>query len=229
MNTQLSRINAVAAITVLLLTVGGTAYPQQSMAQGTRDESADQFVQLGDSADFAVDAVDGRSYQWMHNGTAVSGQTNSTLTIENTQISDAGFYSCNVANGADVASSISASLEIYTVTPDIDVVVYAFPTTSSGSLPPCPGAYAGYVNYTKTVAQGWGWAPNTNTTIYTASDMTRTNTKVEYVGAYGDEGCAKTNVTIHYPPYSPVYRFSIYFPSKVPTTNYPITLTGFNP
>ena len=30
------------------------------------------------------------------------------------------------------------------------------------------------------------------------------------------------------PPFSPLYRFAIYFPNNVLTTNYPIILTGFN-
>ena len=229
MKTRNSQLNTIAAIAGLLLAVGGAAYPQQSVTPGTRDESADQLVQLGDATSFSVNATAGGSYHWLHNGTAIDGQTNSTLTIENTQISDAGFYSCNVANGADIAPTITASLDVYTITPDFDVVVYAFPVVYAGSLGTCPGPYTGYVTYTKTPAQGWGWAPSTNTTTYIASDNTRTNTKVEYVGDYGDNDCHKITVTIPYPAVSPVYRFAIYFTNQVPSTNYPITLTGFNP
>jgi hypothetical protein len=94
----------------------------------------------------------------------------------------------------------------------------------------CPGKYAGYVIFTKTPAQGWGWSPSTNTTVYTATDTNQPNTKVQFVGDYGDSGCAQTTVTVPY-PMSPVYRFGIYFPqgSQVPTNAYPITLSGFNP
>lgn len=185
----------------------------------------DQMVRIGDPATFAVDAVPGSSYQWLRNGTPIDGQTNSALTIENAQIGDAGFYSCNITSNADVVPTISATLEVFAVNPDIDVVVYAPPVSSSGTSGTCPGAYAGYVNYIPT--NTWGFIPLTNTTTFTASDTGRTNSRVEYVGAYGDEGCHKTNVTIPNPPYSPQYRFTIYFPNKVPTTNYPITLTGF--
>ena len=225
MKTRTLRINTIAAIAGLLLAAGGAAYPQESAAPGVRDRSADQLVRLGDPVSFAADAVAGGSYQWMHTGIPIDGQTNSTLTIENTQISDAGFYFCNIANNAEIVPTITASLEVYTITPEFDVVVYAPPVTDPGSLPTCPGAYAGYVNYVPTNV--WGWTPSTNTTIYTASDNTRTNTKVEYVGGYGDEGCHKTTVTIPSPTFSPEYRFTIYFTSDVPTTNYPITLTGF--
>ncbi len=229
MKRQKVRIYAVAASAALFITAGGSAYPQQIGVPDTGDGSSDQLVQLGDTAFFSVNAVDGDSYQWLRNGAPIAGQTNSTLTFENTQISDAGYYSCDIASGADVTPTISASLEVYTINPDFLVVVYAQPITYSGSQGTCPGSYTGYVNYIKTAAQGWGWTPSTNTTIYTASDTTRTNTKVEYVGDYGDSGCSKTSVTIPYPTFSPAYRFTITFTNNVPSTNYPITLSGFNP
>jgi hypothetical protein len=97
-----------------------------------------------------------------------------------------------------------------------------------GSQGSCPGAYAGYVNYTKTVSQGWGWAPDSGT-VHTARDNTRSNTKVTYYGRNGDKGCNQTAVTVPNPPPSTKYRFAIYFPNNVPTGAYPITLTGFNP
>lgn len=108
--------------------------------------------------------------------------------------------------------------------------MFGTPLLSGGSQSSCPGPYAGYVAYTKTVSKGWGWAPISGATTLKAADGSgRTDTKVEYFGAYGDTGCAQTTVTIPYPPFSPVYQFCIYFASNVPTTNYPIVLTGFNP
>ncbi len=111
------------------------------------------------------------------------------------------------------------------------VVVYGFPVGNSGGTGSCPGKYCGYVNYAKTGSQGWGWAPSTNTSFYSATDTNRPNTKIQYLGAYGDNGCATTTVNVPYPTLSPVYRFTIYFPTNtsVPTNAYPITLTGFNP
>jgi hypothetical protein len=115
------------------------------------------------------------------------------------------------------------------VTKDDDVVVYGAPLFGSGSGATCPGPYKGIVNYIKSVSQSWGWEINTNATVYTATDTNRTNTKIEYVGAYGDVGCGQTTVTIPYPAVSPVYRFTIYFTNNVPTNDYNITLHGFNP
>jgi|GEM_PF-2581915 hypothetical protein len=110
------------------------------------------------------------------------------------------------------------------------ITVFAAPVVSGGSQGTCPGSYAGYVNYIKTVQQGWGWTPETNSISFTATDGSgRTNTKVEYVGKKGDSSCNQTTVTIPNPPYSAAYRFTIYFTNNVPTTNYPIILNGFNP
>lgn len=108
--------------------------------------------------------------------------------------------------------------------------ILALPSSIPGSNGVCPGAYVGCVTYTKTVSQGWGWKPDTNTTVHTASDGGgRTDTKVEYAGKSGDHDCAQTSVTIPSPTSSTAYRFTIYFPNNVPTTNYPIILSGFNP
>jgi hypothetical protein len=109
------------------------------------------------------------------------------------------------------------------------VVVFGAPISGGGKQGTCPGKYAGYINFTKTISQGWGWTPSTNTTVFTASDGSgRTDTKISYLGMYGDTGCNQTTVTIPNPPFSPSYRFTIFFPNSVPTTNYPIALSGFN-
>ena len=145
---------------------------------------------------------------------------------------NAAAYSCNVSqNGGDAVPTRAASLNV--VTPMYlggnQIIVFGLPKVSNGILGTCPGTFVGYINYTKTIAQGWGWVPLTNTTIFTAADGSgRTDTKIGYTGKYGDTGCDQTTVTIPNPPPSPSYRFTIYFPNNVPTTNYPIVLTGFD-
>ena len=101
------------------------------------------------------------------------------------------------------------------------------PVVSSGSNGVCPSAYAGYASYTKTVAQGWGWAP-TNT-VHMATDTNRSDTKVEFIGKLGDTGCNQTAVTVPHPTTSTKYQFKVYFPNNVPTNSYKLTLSGFNP
>jgi len=136
---------------------------------------------------------------------------------------------------ATTASTLAASATTASMSPASlpgggPIIVFGTPLLSGGSQGSCPGPYVGYVPYSKTISKGWGWAPTVGVTVLTATDTNRTDTKVQYLGLYGDNGCAQTTVTIPYPPFSPAYRFWIYFANNAPTsTNYPIVLTGFNP
>ena len=196
----------------------------------------DQLVPIGSNATFTVVATNGPlAYQWLRNGNAIGGQTNNSLNIENAQVSDVALYSCNVFKDTESVPTRAASLMVFTSSIDpqtgVDpIVVFGSPLVSSGSQGTCPGPYTGYVNYTKALPQ-WGWAPDTsnNNTIFTATDTNRINTKIQYVGAYGDNSCNQTTVTVPNPPGSPVYRFAIYFTNNVPTNAYGITLSGFLP
>lgn len=197
----------------------------------------DQLVPMGSSATFTVVATNSPlAYQWLRNGNVIDAQTNDTLTIGNAQISAVALYSCDVFKDTESVPTRAASLMVFTNSTDpqtgVDpIVVFGFPLAGSGSSGTCPGKYAGYVNYTKSVTNGWGWAPDTSNgnTSFTATDTNRTNTKILYGGAYGDGGCNQTTVTVPNPPISPVYRFSIYFTNNVPTNAYGITLSGFKP
>jgi len=216
-------------------------------------QPVDQAVPIGANAVLSVQANNADNYQWRRNGASIEGQTNNILVIEQVGIEDAGLYSCDVSQtGGDTVPTREASVSIEitdktattsTITASTTtataaglpasgpITVYGTPRVSSGTKGTCPGTYAGYINYTKTISQGWGWAPAINsTTVFTAADGGgRTDTKIMYGGLYGDTGCGQITVTIPNPPFSPVYRFTIYFPNNVPTTNYPIILTGFNP
>lgn len=196
----------------------------------------DQCVPFGSNATFTVTALNAYGYQWLYNGNAITNGTNNTLVIKNAGIQNVGYYSCDVFKGFESVPTRSALLQVYTnwIDPQTGVdpmVVYSFPYPGGGSQGSCPGPYTGCVTFSKPYTNGWGWAPDTTNgnTIFTATDNNQTNTKVEYVGAYGDEGCNQTTVTVPNPPYSPLYRFCIYFTSSVPTNPYPITLSGFNP
>lgn len=196
----------------------------------------DQLVCIGSNATFTVKATNADGYQWLRNGTAIADATNSGLTIQNAQTTDVGFYSCNIFKNNQSVPTRAASLMVYTNSIDpqtgVDpIVVFCLPLLGGGSQGSCPGHYIGYVAYTKTSQQGWGWAPDTSNgnTIFTATDNNRTDTKVEFFGAYGDSGCNQATVTVPNPPYSPVYEFCIYFTNNVPTNAYAITLDGFLP
>lgn len=219
----------------------------------------DQAVPAGSNVVLSVQANNADSCQWLRNGVPLAGQTNSTLTINNAGVGDVALYSCQVFDGGpnsgnmvptraaslqvetagapsmnaaspDTASTSSTSVMTASMPAGGPITVSGTPVLGSGSRGTCPGPYTGWVAYTKPVSQGWGWAPTPGATTLTATDGSgRTDTKVQYVGAYGDNGCGQTSVTIPYPPFSPVYRFTVYFTNNVPTNAYPITLTGFNP
>ena len=230
-------ILSLAFLATLGLAAHAADCPDQSDFPWIVCQPVNQMVHIGSDATFAVQADNGPlTYQWLSNGIAMDDQTNNTLIITNVQFSSAAFYSCNIAKDWEIVPTRAATLYVYTNTVNpatgVDpVTVYAPPVTSSGRQGTCPGSYVGYAVYSKTSAQGWGWDPDTNnTTIFTASDGGgRTNTSVVYNGKDFDQGCGPTSVTIPNPPLSPAYRFVIYFPNNLPTTNYPIVLDGFLP
>ncbi|MGO8763845.1 MAG: immunoglobulin domain-containing protein [Limisphaerales bacterium] len=196
----------------------------------------DQLAPIGSNATFSVTAENADGYQWLRNGNALVDATNSSFTVQNAQTTDVGYYSCSIFKGAQPVPTRAASLMVYvnSIDPQTGVdpaVIYALPILGSGSQGTCPGSYIGYVSYTKSYTNGWGWTPDTTrgNTIFTATDTNRTNTKVQYLGEYGDGNCNQTTVTVPNPPYSPAYEFCIFFTNNVPTNAYPITLDGFNP
>ena len=235
LHIKIPHIITLAAITSLVVIAGNSVHAQttdaldQSGFPTITAQPVDQAVTVGSNAVLSVQAVNADSYQWLSNGVAIDGQTNSSLTLENVGVNDAGSYSCNVAqSGGDAVPTRAASLNVVVPNLGQPVVVFGAPIAGGGTQGTCPGKYAGYVNYTKTISQGWGWAPSG--TVHTAADGGgRTDTKIVYLGLSYDSGCHQTSVTIPNPPISTNYRFTIYFPNNVPTTNYPIVLTGFNP
>jgi len=242
MNKNISRTIAVAAITAWDVLAGPGAYADdggpgdQSEFPRIISQPEDQMVYFDSNATFTVTTENADGYQWLRNGNPIAGQTNTSLTLTNCGINDVGFYSCNLFKDIEVVPTRSATLTVFTNSVDpqtgVDpVVVFGPPVFSSGGSGTCPGPYAGYVNYKKTIAQGWGWAPDTTNgnTVFFATDTNRTDTKVQYVGKLGDNGCAQTLVTVPNPPVSTVYRFTIYFTNNVPMNAYSIVLDGFKP
>jgi hypothetical protein len=251
MKIYIPRFIALAAIIEWVVIAGNMAHAQTAapLLMGSVDQSefpqvtaqpVDQAVLIGSNAVLSVQAVNADNYQWLRNNVLLEGQTNSSLVIEQVGIGDAGSYSCDVSQaGGEAVPTRAASLNVVVTSAGAvaasvpggrTIYVYGLPKVGGGTQGNCPGPYAGYVSYTRTISQGWGWAPSTNATIFTAADGGgRTDTTVVFLGKYGDNDCDQTIATIPAPPFSPKYRFAIYFPNDVPTTNYPIILTGFNP
>jgi len=232
----------------------------QSQYPTILEQPVDQCPPVGGSATFSVVATNVDYYQWYKNNVAIVGQTNSSLTISGVGINDVGYYVASVIKGGEPVPTRLACLNVYTTASssssttsgstftksrlsaqsmstmsamDIGgggaITVYGLPVVSNGGSGTCPGKYSGYVNFTKPASQGWGWVPTVGE-LHTATDNNRTDTRVMFMGQYGDQGCGLTTVTLSN-VISPVYRFTIIFPtnSVVPTNVYPITLSGFDP
>ena len=235
-NTAPAAVAPAIATPVAAATATTVAVPTQSEFPMIIYQPEDQMVPFTSNATFTVVAVNADGYQWLFNGNPIDGATSNSLTITNAGISNVGYYSCDVLQAMEGVPTRSASLMVYTNSVDpqtgVDpVVVFGLPLLGGCGQGTCPGHYVGYINYTKSNTNGWGWAPDTSNgnTIFTAVDTNQSNTKIEYVGAYGDNGCNQTSVTVPNPPMSPVYRFAIFFTNNVPTNAYAITLDGFKP
>lgn len=259
MKKRLLRGIAITAMAGFVLTLHAqdATTTDQSQYPTILQQPVDQCLPAGGTVIFSVVATNADSYQWYKNNAPIDGQTNTSLTIANLAISDVAYYSAAVSKAGDSVPTRMANLNVYTTsgstsltttktsrlsaqsmstmsTMDLGgggvITVFGAPVVSGGGTGTCPGKYSGYVNFTKPMSQGWGWVPSAGVQTHTATDGNRTDTKVQYVGQYGDAGCATNSVTLTTQT-SPVYRFAIYFPtnSTVPTNAYPITLDGFDP
>jgi hypothetical protein len=240
-----NRVQAQTTDSLLTDSVDQSEFPQITA------QPVDQVVPIGANVVLSVQAINADSYQWLRNGITVDGQTNSILVIQNAGINDVGLYSCNVSqNGGGTVPTRAANVMVYETGSSVvaakssavaakssvvaaslpgggPITVFGTPVLSNGSSGGCPGHYTGYVIYSKPVSQGWGWTPTG--TVHTVTDTNRTDTKVQYLGAYGDIGCNQTTISIPNPTFSPVYEFTIFFTNNVPTNAYPmVLLTGFN-
>jgi len=104
------------------------------------------------------------------------------------------------------------------------------------SVPNCNGSEAeGIATYSRTLANGWGYAVDTNgNTVFRATYTNSTHVNIQAFGKGGDNYCSTSNsVTIPNPPRSTKYRFTLFFtdPNDVPSgTNLcPLQVINFNP
>ena len=89
-------------------------------------------------------------YQWLKNGSSISGATNTTLTLTNVQNSDAASYSLRASNTVGVAVSSNATLTI-TVASSLpnsafNLAGFAFQTTGGGMVAENNSAYRKVTN-----------------------------------------------------------------------------------
>jgi outer membrane protein assembly factor BamB len=97
-----------------------------------------QYASVGASTSFSVRAAGGLElmYQWLHNGTPLSGETNSTLTLDNIQVTNAGAYKVEVSSTEGSTVSRPASLTVFPLRPAM-----LWKLTASGPIcaPPAVG------------------------------------------------------------------------------------------
>src|SRR5579859_4995585 len=183
MKRRIPYIISLAAITGLLAVAPNITHAQiidplladpadQAQFPVITAQPVDQAVINRSNAVLSVQAVYADGYQWQSNGVDMVGQTNGTLVLQNLGPNDAGLYSCNVSlSGGDPVPTRAASVEVETTANATTaggvtangiigggpIVVSGLPKPGSGTQGVCPGSYVGYVNYTKTISQGWGW------------------------------------------------------------------------
>ena len=103
--TVTAKVNGVAA-TSPTITVATTA-PSISM------RPANQSVAVGQTASFSVQALGGGlSYQWSFDSTPISGATETTLTLTNVTLAQAGTYSVLISNTKG-STNASATLNVF--------------------------------------------------------------------------------------------------------------------
>jgi subtilase family serine protease len=105
-----SNIAGVAASSNALLTI--TPSPPVIILQPLA-----QTAVAGEAVTFTVAAIGSTPffYQWAFGGTNISGETNTTLTLTNVQLNQAGSYQVLVSNAYGSTNSSNATLNIYTV------------------------------------------------------------------------------------------------------------------
>ena len=72
------------------------------------------FAPVGGSFTYSVSGVPVANvqYQWQHNGTSITGATNSTLTLTGIDSADAGSYQVVISNGSGSATSMAATFNL---------------------------------------------------------------------------------------------------------------------
>ena len=106
------------------------------------------------------------------------------------------------------------------------LLIQPYPTNVYSGALPCGGTTLS-IKYSKTIANGWGWAPVVTNVIIQAQVWQQPTMPIQYFGSSGDSGCGIGAVNIPKPPYSAFYEFAVGFNSGQQTTNLPVALFGF--
>ena len=169
------------------------------------NEPANQIVASGNNASFTVGASGTAplSYQWFYNTNALLAfGTNATLTITNTQTTNAGTYSVVITNSFGSVTSVPATLTIsfppVIANQPTNLIVAsgnnaAFIVSAGGAT---PLSYQWYFN-TNTLLAG---DTNSSLTIANAQGTNAGTYSVVITNSYGSVTSAPATLTIIFPP-----------------------------
>ncbi len=177
--TLFNRALTASEIQAIYAAGAGGKCPPFAALPAITTQPTNQTVTVGGTATFSVTASGSLplGYQWNFNGTNMQGATNTTLTLTNVQVSQAGNYAVLVTNAYGWAISSNAVLTVM-APPSIisqpanctNVVgtTAGFSVTASGTAPLC-----------------YQWAFNeTNMVGATNSTLTLTNVQLAQAGSY---------------------------------------------
>ena len=134
---------------------------------------------VGTTASFSVTASGTAplSYQWLSNGTNVTGATGTNLSLNNVQVGQAGSYAVVVTN---VAGSVTSAVALLTVW--VPPAIVAQPQSSTNVV----GTTASFsVTASGTMPLSYQWQSNgTNVSGATSTSLTLNNVQANQAGSY---------------------------------------------
>jgi autotransporter-associated beta strand protein len=130
------------------------------MAPNILTNPASQSINGGQSATFTVSAtgIPNPTYQWLSNGIPITGQTGSSLTINNANANNAAAYSVVVSNASGSVTSSAATLTVGntapTLTPVSDQTVNVGVTVNVNNMATDPDMPAQTLTFTLPIGPG---------------------------------------------------------------------------
>jgi pectate lyase len=176
--------------TIRVASTWAEVIPASTAPPSIINDLTNQAVSLGQNVTFSVN-VSGTLpliYQWYYNtSTLLSVGTNSTLTLTNVQLSDAGGYSVIVTNSYGSTNSAVAQLTVNIFPPSIDLD----PQDQSALV----GQNTSFsVQASGTAPLSYQWYYNTNTILTNATNSILTLTNVQLTDS-GGYSAVVTNVS----------------------------------
>jgi len=177
-------------------------------------QPTNEAVAVGRTATFTVGAIGTAplSYRWKFNGTNILGATNSTLTLNNVQLSDAGNYTVSVTNLYGSVMSSNATLVV-----GIAPTIFSQPANVAVALG-CDATFSVSAEGDEPLSYQWDCS-GTNVIGATNVSLTLTNVQTSDFGSYqaivanqfGSVTSAPALLALGHPPMAgadTIYRFA---------------------